>query len=122
MRRLVDAMNVIGSKPDGWWKDRDAAGRRLVEALERWAAATGEEVAVVFDGRPFAVDRELVDVAWAERSGPDAADEVIAARVATDDEPSSLCVVTSDATLAERVRAAGGVVEGAGGFRRRLGY
>ncbi|MGE5857760.1 MAG: RNA-binding protein, partial [Solirubrobacterales bacterium] len=39
MRWLVDAMNVIGSRPDGWWKDRHAAMLRLVDQLERWVAA-----------------------------------------------------------------------------------
>ena len=39
MRWLVDGMNVIGTRPDGWWRDRDAAMLRLVDLLERWAAA-----------------------------------------------------------------------------------
>ena len=34
MRWLVDGMNVIGSRPDGWWKDRHAAMAGLVESLE----------------------------------------------------------------------------------------
>jgi hypothetical protein len=44
MRWLVDGMNVIGTRPDGWWRDRDAAMLRLVDLLERWAAAEGEDV------------------------------------------------------------------------------
>ena len=36
-RWIVDAMNVIGSRPDGWWKNRRGAMVRLVEQLERWA-------------------------------------------------------------------------------------
>ena len=108
-------MNVIGSRPDGWWRDRDGAGRRLVASLERWAQESGEEVAVVFDGRPFAVDCARVEVSWASRAGRDAADDDIAARARPGD-----VVVTSDATLAARVRASGAEVEGAGAFRRRL--
>jgi predicted RNA-binding protein with PIN domain len=119
-RRLVDGNNVMGARPDGWWRDRAGAARRLVAALEVYAAATGEEVAVVFDGRPTEVEAERVDVGWAQRRGPDAADDVIAARAAADPDPASLVVVTSDARLAERVRAAGAAVEGAGAFRRRL--
>lgn len=119
-RRLVDGNNVMGARPDGWWRDRAGAARRLVAALDAYAAATGEEVAVVFDGRPAEIEAGRVDVAWAERRGPDAADDVIAARAAADPDPASLVVVTSDARLAERVRAAGATVEGAGGFRRRL--
>lgn len=30
---VVDAANVVGSRPDGWWKDRPAAARRLHESL-----------------------------------------------------------------------------------------
>ena len=33
-RLIVDGMNVIGSRPDGWWRDRPGAMRRLVEKLE----------------------------------------------------------------------------------------
>ena len=44
MRWLVDGMNVIGTRPDNWWRDRDAAMLRLVDQLERWAAAEGEDV------------------------------------------------------------------------------
>jgi predicted RNA-binding protein with PIN domain len=120
VRWLVDGANVVGARPDGWWRDRDEAGRRLVAALERWSETTGEAVAVVFDGRPFAVEAERVDVGWAERGGRDAADDVIAARAGADAEPAGLVVVTSDATLGDRARAAGARVEGAGAFRRRL--
>ena len=36
-RWVVDASNVIGSRPDGWWRDRAGAARRLVEPLDRFA-------------------------------------------------------------------------------------
>src|SRR5437660_1180627 len=52
MRWIVDAMNVIGTRPDGWWKDRHAAMARLVDQLERWTAATGDDVTVVFERAP----------------------------------------------------------------------
>ncbi|MFY9921120.1 MAG: hypothetical protein WAL26_22395, partial [Mycobacterium sp.] len=35
-RWIVDAMNVIGSRPDGWWKNRREAIVGLVDRLERW--------------------------------------------------------------------------------------
>ena len=44
MRWIVDGMNVIGTRPDAWWKDRDAAMLKLVDMLERWAASDGEDV------------------------------------------------------------------------------
>jgi predicted RNA-binding protein with PIN domain len=115
-RWLVDGMNVIGSKPDGWWRDRRAAMERLVRSLE----AVSGDVAVVFDGKPFELKSECVDVAFASRSGRNAADDDIAARVAADPDPATLTVVTSDGELERRVRAAGANVEGAGAFRRRL--
>jgi len=115
-RLIVDGNNVIGSRPDGWWRDRAGAAARLVAELGDWAE---EDVLVVFDGRaPERLDvPPRVDVRFAQRSGPDAADDVIAALVADDPEPASLRVVTSDARLAERVRAHGATVIGAGGFR-----
>ena len=116
MRWLVDGMNVIGSRPDGWWRDRPAAMRRLVEELERLDG----EVAVVFDGKPFELESEGVDVAFASHRGPNAADDDIAARVAADTDPSKLTVVTSDGDLERRVREHGAQVEGAGAFRKRL--
>jgi predicted RNA-binding protein with PIN domain len=119
-RWLVDGMNVVGSRPDGWWRDRDGAMRRLVAELDAFAAATGEPVTVVFDGRPRAIESAHVDVRFAARRGPNAADDDIAALAAADGDPASLRVVTSDAALADRVTAAGGTVVGAGAFRRAL--
>ena len=115
-RWIVDGMNVIGSRPDGWWRDRRGAMRRLVEELE----ALDGEVAVVFDGRPFDLASDRAEVVFASRQGRNAADDDIAARVAADPDPGSLVVVTSDADLERRVREHGSGVEGAGAFRRRL--
>ena len=120
VRWLVDGMNVIGSRPTGWWRDRRGAMRELVDALERFAAATGEQVTVVLDGKPFDLSGDRVEVVFASRRGRDAADDDIAALAERDDEPGSLRVVTSDAELARRAAAAGAEVVGAGEFRRRL--
>ena len=120
---VVDAMNVIGSRPDGWWRDREGAMRDLVARLEAFAEAAGQPVTVVLEGRPFDVPlaREGgLRVTFASRRGPDAADDEIVALVAGAADPSALLVVTSDAALAERVRAAGADVTPAGAFRRRL--
>lgn len=121
VRWLVDGMNLIGSRPDGWWRDRDGARARLAEELAAYSRATGDEVTVVFDGRPVELgDLEGVAVLFASRSGRDAADDDIARRVEKDADPGSLSVVTSDAELAERARSCGAEVVGAGSFRRRL--
>jgi predicted RNA-binding protein with PIN domain len=123
MRWLVDGMNVIGSRPDGWWRDRAGAMRRLATELDAFAAATpADPVTVIFDGRPRDVGehRHLAEVAFAP-GGRNAADDEIARRVAADADPSDLAVVTSDKELVDRVRAAGATVESVGRFRERLG-
>jgi predicted RNA-binding protein with PIN domain len=122
-RALVDGMNLIGSRPDRWWNDRDGAVHRLVGELDRFAAATGEDVTVVFDRRPPDLEpgrHGAVEVAFASRRGRDAADHEIVAMVAGDPDPGGTRVVTSDRRLAERVRGLGATVEGSGRFRRRI--
>ena len=121
MRFVVDGMNVIGSRPDGWWKDREAAMARLVEQLEHWAAATGVEATVVFERAPSTpVQVRHVEVAHAPRARRDAADEEILSRVRADPRAETITVVTSDRRLQELVAAVGAVVEPAGAFRARL--
>lgn len=121
-RWVVDAMNVVGSRPDGWWRDREGATRRLLAALAAFAATTGDEVVVVLDAGPAELARraDALVVVLASRRGRDAADDEIVRRVGSDPAPASLRVVTSDARLGARVRALGATVEGAGAFRRRL--
>jgi predicted RNA-binding protein with PIN domain len=118
---IVDGNNVMGARPDGWWRDRRAAQRRLVTRLESFAAARDEPVTVIFDGAPHAAGGGVhVAVRFAQRSGPNAADDDVAALVARHPEPGSLVVATSDAALAERVSASGARVMGAGAFLREV--
>jgi predicted RNA-binding protein with PIN domain len=120
-RWVVDGMNVIGSRPTGWWRDRPGAMRMLVEELNELAESSGEPVTVVLDGKPFDLEGgDGVTVQFASRRGPNAADDDIAALVESDGDPAELSVVTSDSDLARRVRDAGATVVGAGEFRRRL--
>jgi predicted RNA-binding protein with PIN domain len=114
---IVDGMNVIGTRPTGWWRDRPGAVRCLVGELAR----LDEPVTVVFDGRPVELaETGAVEVLFASRRGRDAADDDIAALVARAAQPGRLTVVTSDGALAGRVRERGATVMGAGSFRDRL--
>ena len=123
-RIIVDGNNVIGSRPDGWWRDRAGASRRLVASLQQLTRSSADRISVVLDGRPLADLPEGVHegvlVAYATRGGRDAADDRIVDEVARDHDPASLVVVTSDRGLAERVRALGASVEGAGSLLDRL--
>jgi predicted RNA-binding protein with PIN domain len=120
MRLLVDGMNVIGSRPDRWWRDRRAAMRRLVQALDAYAGETGDDVTVVLDSRPFdAGDSGAVAVRFAP-GGRNAGDDEIVRIVEQDAAPETLRVVTSDKELAARVQALGAKLIQAGRFRTEL--
>jgi predicted RNA-binding protein with PIN domain len=108
VRWIVDGMNVIGSRPDGWWRDRRGAMVALIGQLERWATAHGDEVTVVFE-RPLSptVDSAVITVAHAPKAAPNSADDEIVRLVLDDANPGEIRVATSDRALAERIRAAG---------------
>ena len=121
MRWLIDGMNVIGTRPDAWWKDRRGAMVRLVYLLENWAAAHGEDVTVVFEQPPSPPIRSsVIEVAHAPRPRRDSADDEIVRRLKADGEPGAVRVVTSDRWLADRVHAAGASVHPAASFRSLL--
>jgi predicted RNA-binding protein with PIN domain len=117
-RWIVDGMNVIGSRPDGWWRDRRGAMRSLAERLGEWA--DGRDVTVVFDGKPFDLDVDGVEVLFASRRGPNAADDDIVRMVEQDAAPTKLRIVTSDGELSRRAAKYGAEVTSAGSFRRML--
>jgi 8-oxo-dGTP pyrophosphatase MutT (NUDIX family) len=121
---VVDAANVIGAVPDGWWKDRAGAAQRLLARLHELVSggvpaaaldlpelAWFPEWTVVVEGRARSVaTAEGMDVVRAEASGDDAiAAEV--ARLVT--HGRTVTVVTSDRGLAGRVGEAGADVRGA---------
>ncbi len=113
-RLVVDGMNVIGSRPDGWWRDRDAAARRLFGQIEAYAARHGLDVLLVLDGAAQADWHleGLVEVVFARDAGFRTADDAIVALVEREVAPGAVEVVTSDRELASRVRAAGAAVTG----------
>jgi len=119
---LIDGMNLIGSRPDGWWRDRGRAIRELIGDLEDHARRTGEPITVVFDFRPQGLRVGTsggIKVRFAD-GGSQAADRMIADMVHEHPDPHTLKVVTSDRPLGQLVEAAGAEVVGAGTFRRHL--
>ena len=135
---MIDAMNVIGSVPDGWWKDRDGALARLVDALV--AFDFDEWVVVVADGRPVrglpAGTRGNVELRYAGHSAPDAADDEIIALLVElrsglvelrsgegdDVAHDPVTVVSSDAGLITRAEQLGARSQGVRSFRKRIGW
>ena len=114
---LVDAMNVVGSRPDGWWHDRDGAIEELVARVRAAAPRLdADRITVVADGRG-ADDRggaSGVETRWAG-GGTDAADDLIVELLRDGD--ASATVVTADRRLRERVRALGAGVTGPRAFQ-----
>jgi uncharacterized protein YaiI (UPF0178 family) len=89
--------------------------------LERWAAAEGDDVTVVFERPPQPPIRStVIEVLHAPRPKRDAADDEIIRLLRAAADPSTIRVVTSDRWLADRAWAAGASVEGADSFRTRL--
>lgn len=113
---VVDGANVVGSRPDGWWRDRPGAARRLAGQLvaalteegDRLAGALGVErplhvhLVLEGDGRvPDAPTHPLLTVVSADADG-DAAIVGLVGRLG----PGAV-VVTADRGLRERVTALG---------------
>jgi hypothetical protein len=105
---VVDGANVVGSRPDGWWRDRAGAAERLHGAIA--AADLGYDLVVlVLEGaarRGHQVGEEgAVHTVHAPGSGDDTIVEQVRARTAAGNDT---VVVTADRLLRERVAAAGG--------------
>jgi uncharacterized protein YaiI (UPF0178 family) len=108
---VVDAANVIGSRPDGWWRDRPGAARRFVDSV-RSATDTGTlhaPVTIVLEGGARAGSPEADDRGVAVVHSPGEGDDTI---VAVAEAHPGAVVVTADRGLADRVRAVGGEVLG----------
>lgn len=109
---IVDAANVVGATPDGWWRDRRGATTRLRDALTPLSARgldeTGGvpvEVVLVVEGKARAVTSTTEVVVVAARSS---ADDAIVDLVREQAPMRSCWVVTADRELRSRVRAEGG--------------
>ncbi|WP_380282786.1 NTP pyrophosphohydrolase [Kitasatospora purpeofusca] len=128
---VVDGANVVGSVPDGWWRDRRGAAERLRDALAplagrgpagatdddrpglpAWARTGPLEVVLVVEGAARGVTATPeVRVEAASGSGDDLIVDLVAAALA--DRPGRAClVVTADRGLRARVCALGAAVVG----------
>jgi len=144
---VVDAANVVGSRPDGWWRDRAGAARRLagsivavlvsrpedlVELLDGTTPRSDEtagsdlstaavQVHLVLEGAANAVEdlptHPLLDVVHARADGDSA---IVALVEALATGPDRVTVVTADRALRDQVQAAGAGVTGPGTFRAAL--
>lgn len=111
---VVDAANVVGSVPDGWWRDRRGAAERLRDRLAARAAGPGGE-----DAREGGDDEEIVLVVEGAARGvasvpgvrvveaPGSGDDRIVELVAAEGRDRPCTVVTADRGLRERVAALG---------------
>ncbi|MDP3890463.1 hypothetical protein [Nocardioides sp.] len=105
---IVDGANVVGSRPDGWWRDRAGAAERLHRSLVQ-ADLEHDLVVLVLEGQakrglPAGKDGTIHTV-HAPGSGDDTIVKQVRARCADGDD---VLVVTADRALRDRVTAAGG--------------
>lgn len=117
---VIDAANVIGSRPTGWWRDRPGAARRFIEQV-RAALRDGRlepPVIVVLEGRAREGNaegsRDHVEVVHARGEGDDAIVSIARAN-------ENVVVVTADRALADRCRAVQAEVLGPRWLLDRLG-
>ena len=104
---MVDGNNVIGARPDGWWRDRAGAARRLHEAL-LVADLPHDVIVLVLEGGAKGGVRAGRDAhvrtVHAPRSGDDA---IVAQSLAGVEAGDRVTVVTADRFLQARVEAVG---------------
>jgi rRNA-processing protein FCF1 len=117
---LIDAANVVGSRPTGWWRDRSGAAREFVEQVST-AVSSGRlaiPVLVVLEGRARdGVKAGVVDgvtVLHAAGSGDDMLIDL------TSDASDSVMLVTADRELRLRAEALGAEVVGPKWLIQRL--
>jgi predicted RNA-binding protein with PIN domain len=104
---VVDAANVVGSRPDGWWKDRAGAARRLHEQLAV-ADTPHDEIVLVLEGAAKGGVRPGRDGHLRTVHASGAGDDAIVAEVrSATGRGHQVTVVTADRMLQSRVRGEG---------------
>jgi hypothetical protein len=117
---VVDAANVVGSVPDGWWRDRAGATERLRDRLAPLAAAglpdlpPPVEVVLVVEGAA----REVASIAGVRVvAAPGSGDDTIVQLVEARPAGRRCVVVTADRALRDRVRRSGAATVGPSAVR-----
>jgi hypothetical protein len=110
---LVDAANVVGSRPNGWWRDRPGAAARLVAALR--ASDLDRPVVVVLEGAARGGVEEGEEAAVEVLHAPGSGDDLLADLAGPD-----ALLVTADRGLRERASKRGADVIGPGWLHERL--
>ena len=117
---LIDAANVVGSRPTGWWRDRAGAARTFVDQV-RAAMASGQlshPVVVVLEGKArsgvAAGVTENLRVVHAPGNGDDTMVELMSA------SSGHVTLVTADRGLRERAAALGADLVGPTWLHDRL--
>ena len=100
---VVDGANVVGSRPDGWWKDRAGAARRLHERL-MLAAPGYDEVVLVLEGAAKGGVRAGRDGhVLTVHAGGHGDDAIVAQTRAATERGVRVAVVTADRALQANV-------------------
>ncbi|MCU1498063.1 MAG: hypothetical protein JWM47_2016 [Acidimicrobiales bacterium] len=109
---LIDAANVVGSRPDGWWRDRAGAARALVAQIRRATDASRlpSPVVVVLEGQAREGAEEGVADGVEVVHAPGEGDDTLASIAAAAAGP--VVLVSADRGLRDRVLATGADVVG----------
>ncbi|MGD0313121.1 MAG: NTP pyrophosphohydrolase [Acidimicrobiales bacterium] len=117
---LIDAANVIGSRPTGWWRDRPGAARAFVARVRAAAAAErfAEPVVVVVEGAARRGVEEGIADDVRVLHAPGSGDDMLVAVAA--DATGQVTLVSADRALRRRAEAVGAKVAGPGWFNDLL--
>jgi len=118
---LIDAANVVGTRPNGWWRDRAKAARDLVDAVRAATAVSRlpHTVVVVLEGQARNGVAEAIADGVSIVHAPGQGDDTLVAVAVQATE--AVVVVTADRALGERCRAAGADVVAPSWLLSRLG-
>lgn len=132
---IVDGANVIGSRPDGWWRDRAGAARRLAGKLVTALVEHPADLASALLGDPYgdgsSLRIHLVLEGAARSADLPTHSQLVVHRAETDGDTAiaalvrdltgdSVLVVTADRALRDQVHADGATVVGPATLLRAL--